>query len=146
MGLAADGADDRVSQLLILTDRLTALLASETRAFEARRPQDAAASSEETQRLANLYRHEAARIRADPSLIMSAKAELRRDLVSATRSFDAVLARHGRALEAAKFVTEGLVQAIAAEVAATRNGPPGYGPTARAGQVDGTSITLNKRA
>jgi hypothetical protein len=146
MGLAAKDADDRIGQLLVLTDRLTGLLAAETRAFEARRPQDAAASSEETQRLANLYRHEAARIRADPGLIEPASADLRRQLVAATRSFEAVLARHGRALQAAKLVTEGLVQSIAAEVAAARGGPPGYGPTARAGQVDGTSITLNKRA
>ena len=48
MALAANDADDRVQQLLVLTDRLTDLLAAETRAFEARRPQDAAATSEET--------------------------------------------------------------------------------------------------
>ena len=146
MALSVTDADDRIVQLLILTSRLTDLLASETRAFEARRPQDAAASSEETQRLANIYRHEAARIRSDPGLIASARLEARHELVAATRSFEAVLSRHGRALQAAKIVTEGLVQAIAAEVAQTRGGPPGYGPGARVGESDGTSITLNRRA
>jgi len=146
MALSATDADDRIQQLLILTARLTDLLAAETRAFEARRPQDAAVSSEETQRLANIYRHEAARIRSDPGLISPARLESRQQLVTATRSFEAVLSRHGRALAAAKFVTEGLVQAIASEVAQTRNGPPGYGPGARAAQADGTSITLNRRA
>jgi hypothetical protein len=145
MALAANDADDRVQQLLVLTDRLTDLLAAETRAFEARRPQDAAATSEETQRLANLYRHEAARIRAEPALIASARPESRRALIASTRGFEAVVARHGRALQAAKMITEGLVQAIAAEVAASR-APAAYGPGARMSQADGTSITLNRRA
>ena len=146
MSLSAADADDRIAQLLVLTGQLTDLLAAETRAFEARRPQDAAASSEETQRLANVYRHEVSRIRYDPGLISPARLEARQELVAATRSFEAVLSRHGRALQAAKIVTEGLVQAIASEVAQGRNGPPGYGPGARVGQTDGTSITLNRRA
>ena len=47
-------ADDRVDQLIALTQRLTERLAEETRAFENRRPQDAVPGLEETQRLANL--------------------------------------------------------------------------------------------
>ena len=49
----------------------------------------------------------------------------------ATEAFEAVLARHGRALEAAKTVTEGLVRAIAEEVARSRSAGTGYGPGAQ---------------
>ena len=61
--------------------------------------------------------------------------------------FDAVLARQGRALDAAKTVTEGLVRAIAEEVASKRNTGSGYGRGGAASPApSATSITLNKRA
>ena len=58
-----------------------------------------------------------------------------------------MLARQGRALEAAKTVSEGLVRAIADEVAAQRNTGTGYGQGGVASApAAATSITLNKRA
>lgn len=149
MALAAHDAADRVNQLIILTERLTELVLSECQAFEAGRPQDAAAQMEETQRLANLYRHESTRVRADPSLVSGAAGDQRMQLIRATEAFDAVLARQGRAIQAAKTVTEGLVRAIADEVAATRTQNAGYGPGAlppssAAGAA--TAITLNRTA
>ncbi len=42
MALSATDAGDRVQQLIILTERLTELIALEAQAFEQRRPQDAA--------------------------------------------------------------------------------------------------------
>jgi hypothetical protein len=146
MSLAAQDSADRVEQLIVLTERLTERLNAEIRAFEARRPQDAAARAEETGRLANLYRHESARVRADPSLLAGAPKPRREVLLEVTRTFEAMLARHGRALEAAKTITEGLVRAIATEVAANRPSGSGYGPSARAAKVDGSAITLNRRA
>ncbi len=146
MSIAAADADQRVEQLITLTERLGQLLAAETRAFEARRPQDAAAGGHETARLANIYRHESARIRAEPELISGARADLRRRLTEATRAFNAVLRRHGRALHAAKTVTEGLVQAIAEEVARQRPRASGYGPRARGEGGDGCAIALNRLA
>ena len=97
-------------QLILLTERLTGLIAEQLRAFEARRPHDAAANAEETSRLANLYRHESLKLKADPNALDGAPAELREKLVTVTRAFDAVLARHGRAVEAAKTITEGLIR------------------------------------
>jgi hypothetical protein len=139
----------RVDQMILLTERLTELIASECQAFEQRRPQDAARYLDETARLANLYRHESARVRADPNLVMAAPADRRRRLVQVTEAFDAVLARQGRAIAAAKTVTEGLVRAIAEEVASTREQKSGYGPTARppvSSATAATAITLNRRA
>lgn len=147
MALAATDADDRVGQLIMLTERLTELVALEALAFEQRRPQDAAVHIEETSKLANLYRHESARVRADPSMVASAPLAQRTRLIRATEAFDSVLARQGRALEAAKTITEGLVRAIADEVAAQRNTGAGYGARAMpSAPGSATSITLNKRA
>lgn len=147
MALSADTPGERVHQLIDLTERLTELIAAEAQAFESHRPQDAAALVEETSRLANIYRHESARVRSNPDLISHASLEDRTRLMRATEAFDAVLARQGRALEAAKTVTEGLVQAIANEVASQRSRGVGYGPGAKAQVMSlATSITLNQKA
>ena len=148
MAISATDAADRVDQLIVLTERLTELIALDAQAFEQRRPQDAASNIEETSRLANVYRHESARVRANPGLIAGAPLAQRTRLIRATEAFDAVLARQGRALEAAKTVTEGLVRAIADEVASQRSGAGGYGPSATSPAPTGaaTAITLNRRA
>jgi hypothetical protein len=148
--MAIDATDslDRVEQMIALTERLTGLIALEAQAFEQRRPQDAAEHLAETSRLANIYRHESARIRANPAMVSSAPLAQRQRLIRATEAFDSVLARQGRALEAAKTVTEGLVRAIADEVASQRAGAGSYGPGAKAPSPTGasTAITLNRRA
>ena len=139
-------ATERVDQLVVLTERLTSLISEECRAFEAHRPHEAAGSIQETSKLANVYRHESMRVRADPSLIEGAPLKNRMALIRATEAFDAVLARHGRALQAAKFITEGIVRAVADEVVARRTTGAGYGPGAAAVMGSSTAITLNKRA
>jgi len=150
MALAAGTAVDRVEQLTLLTERLTELVAAQAQAFEQGRPQDAASWIEETTKLANLYRHESAKVRADPGLVAQAPLSARTRLTRATEAFDAVLARQARALNAAKTVAEGLVRAIAEEVASQRQrgAPDGYGATGQrtAKPGDGSAITLNKRA
>ena len=147
MAIAATDATDRVEQLIILTERLTALIAEQAAFFETRRPNGAAAMHEEISRLANLYRHESARVRADTTMVASAPLEARTRLVRATEGFDAVLARQSRALEAARTVTEGLVKAIAEEVADQRTQGCTYGAGGRqAPGANATAITLNKRA
>jgi hypothetical protein len=140
-------AGERIEQLILLTDRLTSLVAEQAKAFESRRPQDAGAFVEETSRLANLYRHESARIRANRGLISAAPAPQRLRLRRATEAFDAVLARQARAVGAAKTVTEGLVRAIAEEVASQRQKGISYGSNGTQNRAAAaTAITLNKRA
>jgi flagellar biosynthesis/type III secretory pathway chaperone len=148
MALAAEDAADRVDQLIILTERLTELIAESCQAFENRRPQDAATFVDETSRLANLYRHESARVRADPGMVSAAPLAERTKLIRATEAFDAVLARQGRAIEAAKYVTEGLVRAIAEEVASQREQKSTYGSDGQSSAPAGssTAITLNRTA
>ena len=150
MAIAAQDAADRVAQLILLTERLTELVAVQALAFEQHRPQDAATHVEETSRLANLYRHESAKVRANPGLISGAPLIERTRLTRATEAFDAVLARQARSLEAAKIVTEGLVRAIAEEVAHQRRAgaADAYGPDGVRTEkpADGSAITLNRRA
>lgn len=146
MALDAHDAADRVEQLIILTDRLTEMMAHQCQAFEQHRPQDAAVQMEEMSRLANLYRHESVRVRSSPVLVEDAPLEQRARLMRSTEAFDAVLARQGRALKAARTITEGLVHAIADEVASQRSSGTGYGPGAQAQHGDARAITLNKRA
>ena len=120
MALAAVDADDRVTQLILLTERLTDLIAKEAQAFESRRPHEAAQYVEETAKLANLYRHESMRVKANIALVEAARLELRQRLIRATEAFDAVLARQARAVNAARVVTGGLVRAVAEEIANQR--------------------------
>jgi hypothetical protein len=138
----------RVDELISLTDRLTGLVAEQSRCFEARRPQDAARFLDEIGRLANTYRHESARIRGNPGLISGLGSAQRVRLRQATEAFDAVLARQARAVSAAKIVTEGLVKAIAEEVASQRHRGSTYGAsgTTQAPAAAATAITLNQRA
>ena len=138
----------RLEQLIVLTERLTGLIAVQAQAFEARRPQDAALNMEETTRLANTYRREAEQMRAQPALFSDAPVKLRYRLIQATEAFDAVIARQGRAITAAKTITKGLVQAIAQEVATQRTSNSAYGPTGAKPVVPGaaSAVTLNQRA
>ena len=148
MAIAALDADDRVHQLTLLTERLTELVSKEATAFENHRPHEAAQYVEETAKLANVYRHESMRVRANVALVEAARPELRQRLMRATEAFDAVLARQSRAVAAAKTVTEGLVRAVANEIAAQRPQAAGYGPSAQgAGYANNaTAITLNRKA
>ena len=147
MAIAANDPTDRCEQLIVLPERLTELIAQQAQAFEQRRPQDAAGLLEETSRLANLYRHESVRIRADTRLVEAAPLAARTRLIQATEAFDAVLARQGRAIDAARTVTEGLVKCIADEVAAQRTKAVSYGATGtQTARTMATAITLNRRA
>lgn len=143
---AVVNARARVRQLTDLTARLTARLVEESKAFEDRRPQDAAATLGETQQLANAYRRESAQVKADPSVLAAAPAADRMALVKATQTFEAVLSGHARAVEAARIVSEGLVKTIVAEVASQRGSPSAYGASGQANASDGRAVAFNRTA
>ncbi len=141
-------SDETLQQLIALTEQLTQRMRQDAEAFEARRPLEAAGRIEETQQLANLFRRESDRVRQNPGLIAGGSATLRQRLARASQAFEATLERHGRAVFALKAVTEGVVQAIAEEVARTRAATAGYGPGARmsASRDAAVAIALNRRA
>ncbi len=133
-------------RLIALTERLTQRLEAETQAFVERRPQDVVAGLAQTQEMASQYRRESAQLKAAPTLMAAAPAAERASLIRATERFEAVLARHALAVEAARVISEGLVKAIAQEVSAARAMGTGYGATGRAAAGDGRAITFNRSA
>lgn len=139
-------ATAHLRRLTMLTDRLTARLESETDAFASRRAHDVAAGLAETQELANLYRRESAQLKANPGLLSQAPVSEREALIRATETFEAVLALHGRTVEAARTISEGLVRAIAQEVASARAIGTGYGASGAAYAGDSRAVTLNRTA
>lgn len=127
MALIADDARDRVEQLLLITERLTGLIGEETRRIAAREPILDGPEAEEKNRLANAYRLELARVKLDRSLILGAPAPMLSQLKAQTTQLHAALAEHERELNAVKLIAEGLVHAMAEEVARQRGGARGYG-------------------
>lgn len=125
MALIADDARDRAEQILVMTERLTAIAAEETRLIEARAPLPTA-GSEEKNRLTNAYRLELARVKQDPSLIKDAPPELLAELRRRTVTLHETLAAHEIALSAVKALSEGLVHAMAEEIARQRDSGAGY--------------------
>jgi hypothetical protein len=141
----SDSGSAGLTAIIELTETLTGLLADQARAFEEHRPQDAAASLPEVTRLATLYREGSAKVRAQPSIVAAAPAALKRRLLRATEAFEAVLERQGRAVAASKTITEGLVKAIADEIAAKRAQTQAYGP-AGARKPAALAIALDRQA
>ncbi len=139
-------ATAHLRRLTSLTDRLTARLETETDAFATRRAHEVAAGLAETQDLANIYRRESAQLKANPGLLAQAPASERMALIRATEAFEAVLAIHVRTVEAARTISEGLVQTIAREVAGARAMGTGYGASGAAYAGDSRAVTLNRTA
>lgn len=127
MALLAEDAKDRAEQLLLVTERLAALIEAETQRIEAREPPLEGEDAEEKTRLANAYRLELARIKQDHSLIEGAPPALLGRLRQSTVLLHEKLAAHETALNAVKLVAEGLVQAMAEETVRQRGGDAQYG-------------------
>lgn len=126
MALIADDAAHRVEQLLLMTERLAALVAEDTRRIEARLPLLDGAEGDEKSRLANAYRLELARIKQDHGLIQDAAPDLLTRLRQGTVALHETLAAHEIALNAVKTVSEGLVHAMAEEVVRQRGEGANY--------------------
>ena len=123
------------------------LLDRETELFRARRPHEAMPFQVEKTELATLYRRETACIGKDPSLVGGAPAPRRAALAALTHRFNEALAMNQRAGEALRTISEGIVRAIAEEVAQRRAPAPSYGPGAAktvAAPSPGAAIALNR--
>lgn len=146
MALIADDAADRAEQMVLLTERLTALITEETRRIEAREAPLDGADAEEKNRLANAYRLELARIKQDRSLIDAAPADLLARLRRSTETLQSTLDAHEIALNAVKIVAEGLVHAMAEEIVRQRGGARGYGASGAIETQSGATPTVIDRS
>ena len=146
MTTPTESARIRAQQLIHLTNSLTERLKVERDAFKARRPQDVAHGMAETQELANHYRRASAQVKATPGFLTLITLEERDALIEATKTFEAVLTEHAQMVDAARHVSEGLVKAIASEVASSRAQGTGYGASGRAATGDSRAVALNRLA
>jgi hypothetical protein len=148
MALIADNPADRAEQLVALSQRLVALIGVEADALEAMQAPLSGPEQEERDKLIHLYRLEMARIAQDTALINAAPASHKVALKNATLALNHALDRHMAAVTAHKEVTEGLVQAIAAEAGRQRAGPPAYtaGGGYRAPSAAATAVAVNRSA
>ncbi len=124
-----DLVEDRAEQLETMTHRLIGMVSAEAEALRAHRLSAANQGWDEKERLVHAWRIEVSRIKADPSLLAGLSPARKDSLRAASLRLEAVLKTHAQALAASKDVTEGLVRSIAAEVAAVRSAPAGYGRT-----------------
>lgn len=146
--LAADGTADRAEQLIAVTERLTVLIEAEIVALKARRLNGASADWDEKERLAHAYRLEVAHIKNNPAALAGLDADRKEQLRQATRKFENAVEIHAAALTAMKQVSEGLVRAIAGEVAASRAAPPAYGRSgviSEGAKPDSSGLAVNAR-
>lgn len=121
--------DERAEQLEAMTRRLVALIEAEAAAVQAHRLSAANADWDEKERLVHAWRIEVSRIKSDPSQLAGISAARKDGLKQSAKDLETALESHAMALASSKTVTEGLVRSIAAEVAAARSGPAGYGRT-----------------
>lgn len=121
--------DERAEQLDAMTRRLVRLIGAESETVQAHRLSAANADWDEKERLVHAWRLEVSRIKANPSLLAGISSARKASLKESARELEAALGSHAVALAASKTVTEGLVRSIAAEIAAVRSAPTGYGRT-----------------
>lgn len=146
---ASSAAVERADQLLAIARRLVVLVGAEIEALKARRLDGGSADFAEKERLAHAWRLEVAQLRANPSALAGATTDQKSALRDVSIELEAVLEAHAQSLAAMKAVTEGLVRAIADEVAATRRAPAAYG---RSGALQGartdaaSGIAVNAKA
>ena len=145
--LSANDANDRAEQMLILAERIAGFADREIAAIKANKLDAAAVENPEKERLVHAWRHEVERIRKSPALISEADPELKAKLREAAKTLETTLRRHAASVEGLKTLTEGLVRAVAEEVARTRKGPEGYGRVGARGHSAsaGGGVTVNAK-
>ena len=141
MTIAAHDINDRIEQLISVTERLSELMTAEIAALKARKLDASSTDWNEKEQLAHTYRLEMT------DTLVAANANLRKILFERVRTFQSILAEHNKALTAMREITEGLVENIAREVAAETNGPQGYGAHGKtSGKTRASGIAVNARA
>ncbi len=127
MPLAAHNPTDRVEQLIILTDRLTALIKQETVLLQEHRAQEITAFQDERAKLSTLYAQEMALIKENKALIEGVESKLSAQLKDKTATFQNALDNHASILKRVQSVTEGMIKAVAEDLAEKNTSQTHYG-------------------
>ena len=121
---------EKISAIIALTDRLGEIVTAENELLAARRSSEIGAHRDEKARLSEAYEREMADLKANQSWLAASADEDIARLKSSNRSFHAVLAKHRRAVLAAKTVTERMLRTIGEEVAKRQRPLNSYGQNA----------------
>lgn len=127
---AKSEADQRLDELLLLTERLTRLTEQEIEKIETRRPKEMEPIIEQKGVLSAQYARVAQTLKRNQDLVKAASPELRKSLKDATKRFHETLEALTRRLDRVRQISEGIVRAIATDAAEHRASPVGYGKTA----------------
>jgi hypothetical protein len=138
-----------VAEMYALGERLAAILEAETAALKSGDPQAFQRHQDEKTRIMALYQRECAALKKDRSWAAALPASVRDRLAQSGARLQKALKDQSAALARRRHVTEGIVQAIAADVAKKRQGASPYARP-QPGRVAGprpapsaAAITLN---
>lgn len=134
----------KIERLLALTERLTEALEADIAALERGRPREMRSPGAEVQQLTALYSREAAGFQ--PAVVKALPPEARARLTEATARFREVLARHGRILTRVRTATEGMIRAIAEDVAKRKSAQRPYAPATLAKPTSAGALLYNRVA
>jgi hypothetical protein len=114
----------KIKRVIVLSERLSEALKADIAALESGRARDMKIVDPDVQQLSLLYGREAATLNA--AAVKAAPAELRVKLTAATQRFHETLARHARVLTRVRNASEGMIRAVANEVARRRTAARPY--------------------
>lgn len=139
---------ERVVQLILLSESLADIIGQEIDLLATRRPSALAEFEEEKTKLAKAYASEMTTFRKDRTLTKDVPEGLLQDLKSSTARLRTNLDKQTNVLTGLRTVSENMVQAIAKEVAKTRNPNTAYGKNAVYSKVTsrGAAFALNRTA
>lgn len=115
-------------RLIALAERLTRALEDDIAALERGRPREMRTIEPEIQQLAALFARESAAVNV--AAVKSLPADKRSKLTDTTRRFQEALSRQTRMIKRMKSVSEGMIHAIAEDVARKKTAMRPYAPTA----------------
>jgi hypothetical protein len=131
----------KIERLVVLTERLTEVLQADIAALERGRPREMRSHQADVQQMTALYSREARAFTIE--IVKSLPRDARDRLTAVTARFREVLALHVRILNRVRGATEGMIRAIAEDVARRCNAQRPYSPKPRAARSPGALIYNN---
>ncbi len=128
-----------VSSLTFLANKLGNLVAKENGILKARRAGEIAALRDEKERLTSAYENQFAELKRQPGALSEIAPDAIARLRAATSQFQVHLDEHRHLIQAAKSVTERMLETIARDAIGPSESPPIYDRAAATRSVFGAS-------
>ena len=141
----AELQSERAEELLALTRELCRAV-EQTEPYLARREPMPPALLEEQTRLANLYRLEMSRVKADPGLLRGAPRASLEALMREGARLRGLLDRRKQEVAVLKTLSEGLAEALATEAVRQTRAAPAYGRGGQMAASPAPSVAVNRTA